>query len=170
MNGDCSFFSKTHDFTGLRWLTRFPVPGTVFLLLGMSGILLENWWLLPTYVHHYTLRVMAPCWLLMWFMGIIAGWDSWLLPFFRRLPSAFWSMKVFREEISPGNIQASNTIINITQTEQITLAYLVLYMYAYMCVIAINEKGDHEFEKKEWGGQMGQLGKEKEEVNYVILL
>lgn len=39
-----------------------------------------------------------------------------------------------------------------------------------MCVIAINEKGDHEFEKKEWGGQMGQPGKEKEEVNYVILL
>lgn len=24
--------------------------------------------------------------------------------------------------------------------------------------------------KKEWGGQMGQLGKEKEEENYIILL
>lgn len=57
-------------------------------------------------------------------------------------------MKVFREDISSGNIHASNTIINIIQTEQITLVYLVLYMYTYMCVIAINEKGDHEFEKR----------------------
>lgn len=70
-------------------------------------------------------------------------------------------MKVFREEISPGNRQASNTILNITQTEQITLAYLALYMYTYMCVIAINEKGDHEFEKKSEEDKWDSLGRKR---------
>lgn len=63
-----------------------------FPLLSESSSQLESYWLPQRYMYHYcTFRVVLSCWLLWWFIGIVAGQNYWFLPCVGILHGVFWN-------------------------------------------------------------------------------